>query len=322
MASLGPLDLCLFVCTHVLSQPTLFKRGILVESAHLLCSLTSMRSFVFSCCVTLCRSQWPIPFVLGPDMAPNVEVSLDAPSKPLPSVSDEIGRLEADREAKQAINSDKMIRAFNKELSNARLRIAALVDGTEQQLDSQLRKTHYTSGQLQRRVEPSTSFLKSGIVRVAVAPEKPPPESTREAISNLEHARLNSEDAWVEAAVADMSRLTDVVVATVESEIRGVAEVSPSFDAVSQPSGFLQVGKSAHEHGGASLGEPNVRVVTANAPYPTVQSLVGSLESRRDISEEFEKAQALSMYMRLLKFENMLIESALKTMALKHQAGR
>ena len=81
----------------------------------------------------MCRSQWPIPFVLGPDTVSNVEVSLDAPAKPLPDVSNEIGKLEADREAKETINNDKMIRAFNKELASARLRIAALIDGAEHQ---------------------------------------------------------------------------------------------------------------------------------------------------------------------------------------------
>ena len=33
-------------------------------------------------------------------------------------------------------------------------------------------------------------------------------------IASIEHARVHNEDAWVEAAVAEMSRLTDVVVAT------------------------------------------------------------------------------------------------------------
>ena len=68
--------------------------------------------------------------------------------------------------------------------------------------------------------------------------------------------------------------------------------------------------------------EANVKVVTANVPYPTLQSLVQNLEARRDISEGLAKAQALSMYMRLLEFENQLVEAALNTLVAKVQRAR
>ena len=258
----------------------------------------------------MCRSQWPIPFVLGPDTVSNVEVSLDAPAKPLPDVSNEIGKLEADREAKETINNDKMIRAFNKELASARLRIAALIDGAEHQLHNKLRSPRGVTPQ--HIVESATSFLKSNIVKVAVAAEVPAPESAHGAIASIEHARMNREDAWVEAAIEEMSRLTDIVIATAEAEIDAVLKVSPSLDTLSKPLGFLQLDPAA----------ANVRVVAASVPYPTVQSLVNSLEARRDITEEFGKARALSMYMKLLDFENMLVQSALKTLVVKHRDAR
>ena len=275
-----------------------------------------MRAFVLSCCVALCRSQWPVPFVLGPDTVPNVEVSLDAPSKPLPDVSNEIGKLEADREAKQAINSRKMVRAFNKELGSARLRIAALIDGGEHHSKHQLRSA--SGAAPQHIVESATSFLTSNIVRVAVASEEALPESALGAVADIEHSRASHEDAWVEAAIVEMSRLTDLVVATAESEISAGLKESASLATLSKPLGFLQVaGQSTHDNDVASSAEANIRVVPASVPYPTVQSLVGSLEARRDISEEFGKAQALSMYMKLLEFENMVLESALDTFVLK-----
>ena len=275
-----------------------------------------MRAFVLSCCVALCRSQWPVPFVLGPDTVPNVEVSLDAPSKPLPDVSNEIGKFEADREAKQAINSRKMVRAFNKELGSARLRIAALIDGGEHQSEHQL---HSANGAApQHIVESATSFLTSNIVRVAVASEEALPESALGSVADIEHSRASHEDAWVEAAIVEMSRLTDLVVATAESEISAGLKESASLATLSKPLGFLQVaGQSTHDNDVASSAEANIRVVPASVPYPTVQSLVGSLEARRDISEEFGKAQALSMYMKLLEFENMVLESAMDTFVLK-----
>ena len=176
-----------------------------------------MRALILSCCGMMCRSRWSIPFVLGPDTVPNVEVSLDAPTKPLPDVSDEIGKLEADREVKETINNDKMIRAFNKELASARVRIAALIEGAEHQAHNKLRSPLDVTPQ--HIVESFTSFLKSNIVKVAVAAEVPAPESAHGAVARIEHARMNREDVWVETAIEEMSRLTDIVIATAESEI-------------------------------------------------------------------------------------------------------
>ena len=65
-----------------------------------------------------------------------------------------------------------------------------------------------------------------------------------------------------------------------------------------------------------------MRVVGANVPYPTVQSLVDSLETRRDISEDLEKAQALSMYLKLLEFENILVDTGLQAFVMKSNAAK
>ena len=275
-----------------------------------------MRSLIFCCCAALCRAGWPVPFVVGPETIPNVEVSLDAPSKPLPDVSNEVGKLEAEREAKQERRKGNMVRAFNAELASARVRIAAVLDGAQHQFVGQSKRLQHMSVQEpERTVERATSFLKSNIVRIVVAPEKPPPESAHAAIAGIEDAREANEDAWSEAAVTEMSRLTDMVVATVESEINAAAKASLLPGSLPRSANFLQFGEGARDHDVLSAAEANVRVVGANVPYPTVQSLVGSLEARRDISEDLGKAQALSMYLKLLEFENMLVDSGLKAFA-------
>ena len=260
-----------------------------------------MRSFILSCCVVLCRSEWPVPFAVSSETIPNVEVSLDAPSNPLPDVSDEISKLEEEREAKQKIHKDKMIRAFNKELASAKLRIAALFDGAEHQL-----------------VRQTTSFLKSSVVKVVVSPEKHSPVS----VAGIEDSRVADEDSWSEAAVAEMSRLTDIVVATVQSEINAVAKAAHLPGFLQKQTNFLEVGEGMRDHGAVGATEANVRVVGANVPYPTVQSLVGSMETRRDISEDLGKAQALSMYLKLLEFENMLVDAGLQALAMKSKAAK
>ena len=158
----GSLYIASICCTHTqlvaryvhfIVQPFFVNRRSGESDHHVFSLLTSMRSFIFSCCVALCRSEWPIPFVLSPDTSPNVEVSLEAPSKPLPEVSDEIGKLEAEREAKQTIHKSSMVRAFNKELASARLRIAAVLDGAGHQFAGRTKHSQHAS------------FLKSSAVR-------------------------------------------------------------------------------------------------------------------------------------------------------------
>jgi hypothetical protein len=113
--------LCCFARRVLVNLQLVYLLKVFLAVLRLFCCIpTIMRALILSSFVAVCCSQWPIPFVLGPDTAPNVEVSLDAPAQALPDVSAEVGRLEADREAKQSISSNKMIRAFNKELGSAR----------------------------------------------------------------------------------------------------------------------------------------------------------------------------------------------------------
>lgn len=282
-----------------------------------------MRSLILSCCFALIRSEWPVPFVVDSGSVPNVEVSLDAPSKPLPDVSDEVGKLDADREAKQEMHRDKLVRAFNQELASARLRIAAVLEGVQHHVSDQSKKMEHMSAQEPVHVvEPATSFLKSNIVRVVVAPENPTPESAHAAIARIEDARAADDDAWFEAAVAGMHGLTDMVVSAVESEINAAVKATPLPGSLSRSANFLQVGEGARDHAVLGTAGANVRVVGASAPYPTVQSLVDGLEARRDISEDFGKAQALSMYLKLLEYENMLVDSGLNALVTKHKAAK
>jgi hypothetical protein len=281
-----------------------------------------MRSLIFSCVFALCRSEWPVPFVVGPETIPNVEVSLDAPSKPLPGVSKEVGKLEAEREAKQEMHKDKMVRAFNQELASAKIRIAAVLDAAQHQFVGRSRRLQHISVQEPgHAVEPATSFLKSNIVRVVVAPEQPTPESAHAAIAGIEDARAADDEAWFEAAVVGMHRLTDMVVAAVESEISAAVKASSLPGSLSRSASFLEFGEGARDRGTLRATEANVRVVGASVPYPTVQSLVDGLETRRDISEDLGKAQALSMYLKLLEYENMLVDSGLKAFVTKSQAA-
>lgn len=282
-----------------------------------------MRSFVISCCVVLGSSDWPVPFVVGPDTMPSVELSLDAPPNPLPDVSRILSKLDAEREATSDIQSDKMVRAFNAELANARVRIADVIGAAERRFAGQLQKSQRINAQApQDTAKPATAFLKSNIVKVVVAPEKHSPESASAAIAKIEDARVADANVWSEAAVAGMGRLTDIVVATLESEINEAMETSSLSSALPRSAFFLQVGRGVRDHGQGGADAANVRVVAADAPYPTIQSLVDSFQGRRDISEELGKAQALSMYMKLLEFENMVVDSGLNALVTKSEATK
>lgn len=277
-----------------------------------------MRSFILLSCVVLCHSAWPIPFALQPEALPNVEVSLDAPSNPLPDISAEVSKFETDREDKQAINHDKLVRAFNTELFSARLRIASVFDEAEQQFEHRQHKGQRTLVRVPGdAVEPTTSLLSSNIVKVVVAPHKHMHDSADDAIAQFAHARESYEDAWLEAAVSEMSHLTDVVVSEVGSALRS----SSSHDLNLTPVSLLQLEEDTHDFGIGSTGA-NVQVVESNVPYPTIQSFVGTLAVRRDASENLEKIQVLSMYLKLFEFENMLVDAAVKTFVVKHGGAR
>lgn len=279
---------------------------------------TNMRSFVFSCCIVLGVSEWPIPFVVSSDTMPSVELSLDAPPNPLPSVSHTLSRLEAEREADSASQSDKMVRAFNKELANARVRIADVFSAAEHRFLGQYQTFQQVSPQESpHSAKTATALLKSNIVKVIVAPGTHPPDSFHAAITEFEGTRVADEDAWSEAAVAEMGRLTDMVVATIESEINGVMKTLSVKSVLPRSANFLQLERSERDSGKGGTEAANVRVVAADAPYPTTQSLVENFQVRRDISEELGKAQALSMYMKLLEFENMLVEEGLNAFVSK-----
>jgi len=286
------------------------------------CAGAVMRFFFVFNCFMLCHASWPVPFALRPETLPNVEVSLDAPSKPLPDISDEVSKLEADHEATRSIHKDKLVRAFNKELVSARGRLAAVFDWAERQLEHRQRTAHRTNARVSRNdVEPATSFLSPNVVEVVVAPNKHVHESANGAITNIEHARDSYEDSWLEASIAEMSHLTDVVVATVESEVRSALRASASHDAISNSVSLLQLEQGA-DAGGMGPIAANVQVVESKVPYPTVQSFLGTLEARRDVSAQLEKSQTLSMYLKLLEFDNMLIGTALKALSSKHEGAR
>ena len=164
------------------------KANVIIVNCHWL--VASMRSFILLSCVVLCHSAWPIPFALQPEALPNVEVSLDAPSNPLPDISAEVSKFETDREDKQAINHDKLVRAFNTELFSARLRIASVFDEAEQQFEHRQHKGQRTLVRVPGdAVEPTTSLLNSNIVKVVVAPHKHMHDSADDAIAQFAHAR-------------------------------------------------------------------------------------------------------------------------------------
>ena len=296
------------------------KANVITVNCHWL--VAGMRSFILLSCVVLCHSAWPIPFALRPEALPNVEVSLDAPSNPLPDISAEVSKFDTDRKDRQAINHDKLVRAFNTELVSARLRIASVFDKAEQQFEHRQHKAQRTLVRVPGdAVEPTTSFLSSNIVKVVVAHHKHVHDSAGDAIAQFEHARESYEDAWLEAAVSEMSHLTDVVVSAVASEVSSALRASSSHDLNLTPVSLLQLEEDTHDLGMGSTGA-NVQVVESNVPYPTVQSLVGTLAVRRDVSENLEKSQALSMYLKLFEFENMLVDAAVKTFAVKHGGAR
>jgi len=101
------------------------------------------------------------------------------------------------------------------------------------------------------------------------------------ALQNLENHRGDAERKFFQKAIAEMGDLSTSIAADFQAEVdkqlRGLLTAS-------RPVGFLQ--------------QADVKVVASEGPYPTIVSLVGDMERRRDVAETLAQRQlALSKLM-------------------------
>ena len=103
-------------------------------------------------------------------------------------------------------------------------------------------------------------------------------------------------------AITKMGELTDIVVAELKASLQEQVDallVATAPRGVSLASFFEKGGRGVRSEN--DLAEAtNVRVVTAEVPYPTIVGLVQEMETRRDVAENLERQKILEFEQKLL----------------------
>jgi len=273
-------------------------------------------------CAALCfallpfsvASQWPVGFQSGPDLFPNIELSLAPPLHPWPQVAAELGKLEESREHVEAGNMYQLQLEFNKAAVAVPRQIGDIVGRAMRVFDDPvLAKEIFAQRGTHKLMQLSTVFrqtpqeaLASSVlsVKVNVAPASPPDPSLRARIDNVEYQRSKKEkDNLFESALAEVKALTDFILSELEVQIRRNVNSMVGTRALS----FLQTLSEQ------SPSQANVQVVPARESYPTVASMVNDMEMRRDLTENLERRRVLEKCMDFVMVCNDAAERALKT---------
>lgn len=272
-------------------------------------------------------SQWPIPTSAT---MPNVELSLAPPAQPFPEVLAEVGSLSKAREAFTHVQMDRLQDMFSGALAKAQTRIgehvgramlafddpallkAMATPGSSARANSSKRPpARYSASFLNLHAAPEALPIKMS-VKINVIPSAPLDLVVKHQIDVLESKRAETERGFFEQVQAETQSLSDLVMRELESQI------GHHLDSLLGRAGIvLQVGRVAgftgisQNRGDGIPEQANVRVVASDVPYPTVSSLVQDMETRRDTSENLERAKIVKMQLELLKAENAVAKDAL-----------
>lgn len=272
--------------------------------------------FFFASLASAVASGWPVGAQTGPDVLPNVELSLAPPLHPWPQVAAELGGLQESREQMENSNMDKLQQEFNKATLDMRRRIGDVVGRAMRVFDDAALAKHM----LAKTSAPKRSFFRQApqqaagssvlSVKVNVVPASPPDASLRARVDSIEFQRSDEEKENIfEAAHAEVKSLADFILNELEVQIKrqidGIVGVTPRVK-VSGTS-FLQ---DAPE---SLPSQANVRVLPTGEGYPTVAHMVQEMELRRDVAENLERKRILEKCIDFLIACNGAAENALKT---------
>jgi len=254
---------------------------------------------------------WPATGVSSTQAMPNIEISLAPPAHPLPQVAAAIGAMDATREKLQALNMDKLQRAYNAALDRQKAEIGTIVGRAMRifndpaLLTSFRRKTSFLGSSKQETDEQLS-------VKVNVMPAIPPDASITAKIQAIENKRNDQERSSMDQAMLEMNGLTDVFLNEFAAQVQlNVNDClgATGASALKKTSSFIQTKETASSN--QLPKQANVRVVASDVPYPTVASFVQDMETRRDAAENLAGLKALDLELSLLKAGNAMAKEAL-----------
>jgi hypothetical protein len=231
---------------------------------------------------------------------PTVEISLDPPRNPYPSLSAAITKMETNRESSQADHMSNLQSVMKEELQYAEERIQQVA-------------RRFTSGLGKESlglIEKSEGSL-SAYVSVISSPWQPT-RAIEHKVDTMEQKLTAADESWFRELAREARELTDFIVEVAESEMREAVATIHGASASKSASGFLKVSEARVQK--ESLPHmANVQVIASSVPYPSFASLVQDMETRREISENLERARALDLLSTLMSAENDLLEKSLRS---------
>jgi len=236
-----------------------------------------------------------------------VEISLAPPSHP--ALSADIGSLDAAREDAESVMVNQVRQAAQKALEAVQGKIDAITrnlvhsscedPGLKAAFGrSLIGRPHRGSVKLSQALaflsQSSRLAKDEAIVDVGgLADEAQLPLG---AIHDLEKHRSDAERKFFQKAIAEMGDLGTSIAADFQAEVdkqlRGLLTAS-------RPVGFLQ--------------QADVKVVASESPYPTIVSLVGDMERRRDVAETLAQRQLALSKLQLVQGASAAAKQSLET---------
>jgi len=251
--------------------------------------------------------------------APVVEVSLDAPAVPYPEISDLISSLDEDRRISEASGMRDVRSNFSRALESAQHLIRGAMGDLAQRLanvsghqalvpraSTAAQSKNFTSF-LSRRIGRAADAAPS--VKLNVAPQRPTDAAILRAISDIEQRRSAGEKRRMEQAASDMAGITQIVLDALRAEMGADGSGAPAGGSRRGASsdGAAEFVEFARQGDGPQGG---VRTVPSAVPFPTMASLVQSMEERRDAAEQLESAESIRMAAALAKAEVGMVREA------------
>lgn len=266
----------------------------------------------------------------SPDTLPTIDLRLDPPQHPLPEVSSEIDRLDKSRMISEAEQQTALNTVFNTTLESASVQICssienfmrAILQGDMVNLRSS--QAEHGDGASSFLSEPETKpAAQDVLLRVNVFRSPGPGALTQEKITAVERKRAAEEIDMFKQASLEMRELTNIVLHELMAELRHHSkslkkksgDVTPDMLATTEhttATTFLKSLEHGSNHGGVLSNSVNLRVNSADVPFPSVVSSVKGMELRRDRSEKKARNRILELQSSLLQAENAKIEDCLR----------
>jgi len=251
-------------------------------------------------------------------MLPSVEVSLSPPGKPLPAISAEIAKLETAREASELAFMNQVQHEAQIALASTKTQIYEVAKKfTQSFVDRSLQKSmafawHKAPTPMRRQSKP-TSFLEKAVqpqtaFRVTVKNTAKPDKQINHLIRASEAERSTLEEQFFDQAIAEIREIPHAFAKEMQAQISMQArDLVANLGSRTKWSGFLEKPQSSRLIG----HQANVRVAAPDSSYPTVESLVKDMQTRRNDAEELLRNKVAMAKLVVLQSANSIAKEVL-----------